>query len=117
VTTVVEAFDRAVLCFGARRYFEAHELFEFIWNRSTTDEKAFWKGLTQFAAGLCHLQRGNPSGARALLLRASALLERYPSPFRGVDARALSAEGRRLASEIESSGLAAVARLGTLPLV
>lgn len=116
VTTVIEAFDRAVELFDARRFFAAHELFEFIWNRSPDDERAFWKGLTQLAAGLCHLQRGNPRGARALLLRSSALLEGYPSPFRGVDVLTLCTRGQRLAAEIERQGSAVATDFASLPL-
>ena len=98
--SVEDAFDRAVELFDGRRFFEAHEYFEFLWKHTPPDERPFWKGLTQFAVALCHCQRGNPRGAIALLGRSAGLLRRYGSPYRGVNVQALLECGRTLAREL-----------------
>lgn len=88
---VGEARRRAIEAFDRHRFFEAHEDFEWIWKAAATPpgDREFWKGVTQIAVGCCHLQRGNPAGARALLARGLERLERYPSPHLGIDTRAL----------------------------
>jgi hypothetical protein len=82
---------------AAGRPFAAHELLEEVWH-SCSDGRAGWRGLTQLAVGLTHLQRGNTRGATALLRRgAAALLE---SPIRGVPAE-LPFQAGRLADAAE----------------
>ena len=102
--TVEEAFDLAVEHFDGGRFFEAHECFELIWRRAPADERLFWKGLTQLAAGLCHCQRQNGAGAVALLARGASHVVRFPSPFRGVDVAALVEACRQVAETIRSEG-------------
>ena len=102
--SVVEAFERAVELFNGKRFFEAHEYFEFIWNSCPEDERTFWKGATQLAAGFCHCQRGNLRGALSLLGRATEQLGRYGSPYRGVDVALLLQGTRVTAAEIERDG-------------
>ena len=101
-SSIVEAFDRGIELFDRRRYFESHECFEYIWRESPDDERAFWKGLTQYAAALCHCQRGNARGALALMARASAYLVAYPSPYRGVQIQKLLEAAAGMAREIQS---------------
>lgn len=103
-SSIVEAFDRGIELFDRRRFFESHECFEFIWRASPADERAFWKGLTQYAAALCHCQRGNAPGALALMARASAYLVAYPSPYRGVQIQKLLEAAACMAREIQAGG-------------
>lgn len=64
----------------AERFFETHEFVEFIWKHDDTpdDERIFWKGLAQAAVGFCHVQRGNPVGARTLLERGAKHMGQAP---------------------------------------
>lgn len=50
--------------------FNAHEVFEAAWKNGPTDERQLWQALAQLAVGLTHIQRGNRTGAAALLRRA-----------------------------------------------
>ncbi len=116
VHSIVEAFDRAVECFDRSSYFEAHEFFEFIWRNCPADEQPFWKALTQYAAGLCHCQRGNGRGALALLARAARVLATYRSPYRGVDVQSLIVAGAQVAAEIENRGASPELAFPSFPL-
>ncbi|MEU8571586.1 DUF309 domain-containing protein, partial [Streptomyces pathocidini] len=88
------------------RPFHAHEVFEDAW-KSTGEpgERGLWKGLAQLAVGVTHAARGNPRGARALLLRAAEAIQPYAdrAPY-GIDARALSAWARRTAEGVDGGG-------------
>jgi len=114
-----EAFVRGVALFDARRFWEAHEFFEHAWKDERGDDadRDFWKGVTQVAVGLCHVQRGNAPGAVTLLRRAAENLGPYPSPHLRVDTRRLEAEARRVASEIEATGETRARRFPRFPIV
>ncbi len=51
--------------------FLAHEVFEQQWRQTEGSERAYWRALAQFAAGVTHLLRGNAMGGNRLLLRAA----------------------------------------------
>jgi len=106
VSTVGEAFGKAVELFDQERFFEAHEFLEYIWKHEQVDpaDRSFWKGVTQVAVGCCHAQRGNDAGAVTLLERAVASMQPYPSPYHGVDKEALSRAALRVAEEIRAHG-------------
>ncbi|MDQ4035206.1 MAG: DUF309 domain-containing protein, partial [Chloroflexota bacterium] len=57
-------FRQAVALFNGVRYWHAHESWETIWRAADDDERDFYQGLIQVAAGLLHLQRRNMRGAR-----------------------------------------------------
>ena len=69
VNSAREACRRGIVLFNERRFYEAHEFFEYA-----------WKGVTQVAVGCCHTQRGNGRGALSLLTRASDQFRSFPSP-------------------------------------
>lgn len=106
VDTLEEAFERAVELFDAQRFFEAHEFFEHIWKSSWIDpaDKDFWKGVTQAAVGCCHVQRGNDTGALALLERAAHYLDDTPAHYRGVDVARLIEATRQIAARTREHG-------------
>lgn len=105
VSSVAEALERAIALFDEQRFFEAHEFLEYVWKSDEIDaaDRDFWKGVTQVAVGLTHVQRGNPTGAVTLLERAGSYMAGYPGRHGGVDAEELS---RR------ASGVAAAVRDG-----
>lgn len=106
VASLEEAFDRAVELFDAQRFFEAHEFFEHIWKSQWIDpaDKDFWKGVTQAAVGCCHVQRGNDTGALALLERAAHYLSDVPARYRGVDVARLIEATRQVAARTREHG-------------
>lgn len=101
-TTVDEAIALAEVRWGARRYFEAHELLEYAWKHGPASDRDLWKGVIQVAVAGVHLQRENPAGARRVLERALRRLQDQPDRHRGIDVAALrrtvAAAGSRLAA-------------------
>ena len=63
--------------FNARNFFEAHEIWEELWNDLVGNPKLFCQGLIQIAAGYHKLAIGTPAGARKLFERGLRTL----SPF------------------------------------
>ncbi|PND56746.1 hypothetical protein CRM90_16350 [Mycobacterium sp. ENV421] len=82
------------------RAFHAHEVFEAAWQNGPDDERPLWQGLAQFAVGVTHIQRGNRTGAAALLRRASTLLAEVPGAPYGIDIVGLAATGAALADDL-----------------
>jgi predicted metal-dependent hydrolase len=69
-----EDFARGVALFNAGRFFEAHEVWEITWKRSSGDVKTLLQGLIQSAAAILHVERGNLHGAASLRTKALAKL-------------------------------------------
>jgi len=109
VGSAQEACRRGIELFDERRFFEAHEFFEYVWNADDVDDRnrGFWKGVTQVAVGCCHAQRGNRRGALALFERAAGYLRRYPSPHLGTDTAALISVARTVRDQVRQRGASA----------
>jgi hypothetical protein len=54
--------------------------------------------------GCCHAQRGNRRGSLALLERSVGYLQRFPSPHRGIDTKALIAISQSVARMVRLHG-------------
>src|SRR3954466_4876322 len=67
--------------FNAGRYYDAHEIWEEIWLRSTDEAKLFYHMLIQAAVALYHHERGNAHGVRALYKRVCEKLQKLPPVF------------------------------------
>jgi uncharacterized protein len=77
-------FQEGIDLFNAGQYFECHEAWEYVWNRSEGDEKIAIQGLIQAAVAILHLERGNREGAESLYTKARAKLDPLPDNFRQV---------------------------------
>src|SRR6185369_11498755 len=64
----------AVRSFDAGQYFEAHELWEELWNDAEGEERQLYQALVQIAAGYAKLDIGEVNGARKLFERGLARL-------------------------------------------
>jgi len=97
-----EALEEARKLLAAGRPFHAHEVLEARWKTGPDEERELWQGLAQICVGLTHIQRGNLSGAAALLTRGSARLGAYGStrPYR-LDLRALAVEADAVTTAID----------------
>lgn len=99
------------------RAFRAHEVLEAIWKNDDTPTRDMWRGLAQLAVGVTHAQRGNATGAVALLRRSADTL----SPWAGQKPHSVDVDAVRLwalqrAQAIEASdGLKQTAELSGLP--
>lgn len=91
------------------RPFHAHEILEAAWKAAPDAERDLWQGLAQLAVGLTHVQRGNATGATALLRRGAERLDPFAAdPPHDIDVRNLVDFAARLTARIERTGLAAV---------
>ncbi len=98
-------FRRGVALFNGVRYWHAHEAWETLWRAAPDDERDFYQGLIQVAAGLIHLQRRNMRGARNKLSEGLAKLRPYQPAYRGVFVNELIGEARRLLDDLEAGQL------------
>lgn len=72
-------FVAGVREFNGGHFFEAHEIWEELWNDLAGDTKEGCQGLIQIAAGYHKLAIGNPTGARKLLDRGIRRLRVFDS--------------------------------------
>ena len=77
-------FEEGIDLFNAGKFFECHEAWEQVWNRSAGEEKLFYQGIIQAAVAILHAQRGNLSGAASLYSKASAKLDHLPPEHMGI---------------------------------
>jgi len=91
-----QTLDEAQRLLDAGRPFHAHEVFEDAWKAARgTPHAPLWQALAQLAVGQTHRLRGNPAGARALLLRAADALAPYAlDPPYGIDVAGLAGWAR-----------------------
>jgi hypothetical protein len=82
-------FFRGLDCFNQREFFECHEVLEEIWLDETEEEKPFYQGIIQVAAGFHHYRNGNLAGTLSLLRQGVEKLRRYPPDSHGLDLAAL----------------------------
>jgi uncharacterized protein len=84
-----EIFEAACQHFDAREYFEAHELWEDLWNEAVGPRHAFLQCLIQTAVALHHASRENWAGTRKLLASSLGYWEKGQSDSKPVDMEAL----------------------------
>jgi predicted metal-dependent hydrolase len=98
-------FRRGVALFNGVRYWHAHEAWETLWRAAPDEERDFYQGLIQVAAGLLHLQRRNRRGAHNKLTEGLEKLRPYQPAHRGVFVNELIGEARRLLEDLEAGQL------------
>jgi predicted metal-dependent hydrolase len=74
-----------VVHFNAGRYFEAHEIWEEIWLRSSGQDKIFYQMLIQSAVGMHHFERNNWAGARGMHRKVVEKLAVLPLDYMSLD--------------------------------
>jgi Domain of unknown function (DUF309) len=93
-------FREGVSLFNGVRYWHAHEKWEALWRSAPDEERDFYQGLIQVAAGLLHYQRRNLRGARNKLAEGLAKLEPFQPSHHGILVSELVGVGRRLLEEL-----------------
>jgi len=108
-----EALSMAQRLLDSGRPFHAHEVLEASWKAAPAAERELWRGLAQIAVGLTHAQRGNATGAAALLRRGGRRVGDYAgaAPY-GIDAGGIARQAAGLADQIDAGGPAAAAAGG-----
>ena len=96
-----DAYKRGIENLRAGRFFEAHEELELVWRAAAPEERDFYQGLIQIAAGLLHLQRRNSRGAQNKLREGLARLRPYQPVHHGILVTELVAKARSLLNDLE----------------
>ena len=100
-----ELFRRGVSLFNGVRYWHAHEAWETLWRAAPDEERDFYQGLIQLAAGLLHLQRRNRRGARNKLSEGVAKLKRFQPAHHGIFVDELIGRAERILEDIDAGVL------------
>jgi len=98
-------FAEGVALFNGVRYWHAHEAWETLWRAAADEDRDFYQGLIQIAAGLLHLQRRNLRGARNKLAEGFARLQPYQPAHHGVFVNELLGQATRLLEELNEGHL------------
>lgn len=83
-------FDRAVVYFNARQFFESHEDWETIWHECEGAHRLWVQGLIQLAAAFHHVDHGTASGLVKLLRTAREKLAGPTGETHGLDVARLA---------------------------
>ncbi|HSM37901.1 MAG TPA: DUF309 domain-containing protein [Candidatus Limnocylindrales bacterium] len=100
-----ELFRRGVSLFNGVRYWHAHEAWEELWRAAPDDERDFYQGLIQVAAGLLHLQRRNARGARNKLAEGLDRLRPYAPTHKGIFVNELIGKSGRILDDLQAGFL------------
>jgi predicted metal-dependent hydrolase len=90
--------------FNHRRYYDAHEVWEEIWLRSSADTKLFYQMLIQAAVGLHHYERGNARGARGMHKNVVEKIGRLPSVYMSLDLNDFARQFKSFLAELIEKG-------------
>ena len=93
-------FGEGVALFNGARYWHAHEAWETLWRAAEDEDRDFYQGLIQIAAGLLHMQRRNSRGARNKLSEGLVKLRRYQPAHRGIFVNELIGAANRILGQL-----------------
>lgn len=71
--------------FGIGHYFEAHDVWEELWQRLRGPDRLYLQGLIHVAVGAYHHGNGNMRGARSQWGKAFRKMGRYPAKHWGIN--------------------------------
>ena len=88
--------------FNQQLFFECHETLEEIWLEERGEDRKFYQGIIQIAAGYFKLQQGVPAGAIKLWRMGLEKIEPYSPVYLGVELASFSAAVKRNLEELET---------------
>jgi predicted metal-dependent hydrolase len=88
--------------FNQQLFFECHETLEEIWLEERGEDRKFYQGIIQIAAGYFKLQQGVPAGAIKLWRMGLEKLEPYSPIYLGIDLASFTAAVKRNLDELET---------------
>ena len=98
-------FREGLALFNGARYWHAHEAWETLWRAAPDDDRDFFQGLIQVAAGLLHLQRRNARGARNKLGEGVVKLRHYLPAHDGIFVNELVRVSERILRDLQDGYL------------
>ena len=96
-------FHKGIEEFNEQLFFECHETLEEIWLEDHGEDRKFYQGLIQVAAGYFKLQQNVPAGALKLWRTGIEKLEPYAPTFLGIDVDGLISAVRRHLADLEGA--------------
>ena len=90
--------------FNQQLFFERHETLEEIWLEERGEDRKFYQGIIQIAAGYFKLQQGVPAGAIKLWRMGLEKIEPYSPVYLGVELASFSAAVKRNLETIQKTG-------------
>ncbi|HUG83176.1 MAG TPA: DUF309 domain-containing protein [Euzebya sp.] len=104
--SVAEAVATAGQLFDQQQFFQAHEFFEWAWKGPVTQDadRPFFKGMAQLAVGYTHTQRGNATGAHALLRRGIDHIAPFTPTRHGIDVTRAVADAESFLRVLQQHG-------------
>ena len=109
-----DLFDRGVMLFNQREYFECHEVLEDYWRQQTTSDKELTQGIIQIAVAFYHLLRDNRVGAHKLLVRGINRIDNFRPTFRDLDMQRFTDEVRVVLQKTCNGSTVTIDELPTL---
>jgi uncharacterized protein len=88
--------------FNQQLFFECHETLEELWLEERGEDRMFYQGIIQIAAGYFKLQQGVPAGAIKLWRMGLEKIEPYSPVYLGVELASFSAAVERNLEELET---------------
>jgi uncharacterized protein len=95
-------FLKGIEEFNQQLFFECHETLEEIWLEDHGDDRLFYQGIIQIAAGYFKWQQGVPAGAIKLWRMGLQKIEPYGLLHLGVNIEALAEAVKKNLAELES---------------
>jgi uncharacterized protein len=95
-----EAIERAMQLFNDEKYWQAHEVLEYVWKNESGIEKEILNGIILVAAAFVHDEKDEPDVCISILQRARKKLGRATGAYYGIDVNRIAYR----ISEIINSG-------------
>ena len=96
-----DIFDKGVLAFNEKNFYDAHEYWEELWVNHKLKDAKFIQGLIQLAVSYFHLFNQNLNGARSMIRKSIGKFDSF-GIIRGIDVAALVDEMKLVASHLNS---------------
>ena len=88
--------------FNQQLFFECHETLEEIWLEEHGEDRTFYQGIIQIAAGYFKLQQGVPAGALKLWRMGLEKIEPYGAVYLGLDVASLATAVKENLDELQA---------------
>jgi uncharacterized protein len=99
------SFPRGLELIRNGEFFAAHEELELEWRAAPPEERDFYQGLVHVAVAWYQAQRGNRTGCKRQLEKASRRLSPYAPRHRDVDVESLLEQLARARARVEAGSL------------
>lgn len=100
--TLPDLAEQGVERFNAGEFYAQHDLFEALWVQTERPVRDLYRAILQVGVAYYQILRGNPRGARKMLLRSVQWLTILPDTCQGIDVRQLREDSARVRAALET---------------